>query len=124
MEPVRLTVTGEKILIPEGRQVVLRVVLRRSCIFWATPSRSRRSRRGGFLRQVRELGVRGEVDYAHMTEILRQRDPELLEIAKSLNREDRALGKNAREALVAIGKRGRVTEMAELPELKAAVVQH
>jgi hypothetical protein len=47
---------------------------------------------GDFLKQVQELGVAQEVEYAHLTEILRQRDPGLLEIARGLNREDRTPG--------------------------------
>jgi hypothetical protein len=38
---------------------------------------------GDFLHQVEELGKVGGVhEYAHLTEILRQRDPGLLEIAR------------------------------------------
>ncbi len=37
---------------------------------------------GDLLCQVRELGLKEEVDYPHLTEILRQRDPGLLEIAR------------------------------------------
>jgi conjugative relaxase-like TrwC/TraI family protein len=79
---------------------------------------------GDFLRQLRELGESGELEYTHLTEILRQRDPGLLEIARGLNREDRSLAENAREALVALDRRGAVTEMADLKELRSAAVEH
>ena len=64
------------------------------------------------MQAIQALGVRREVDFAHLTEILRQRDPELLEIARGLNREDRPLAQNAREALISLEKRGAVTELA------------
>jgi conjugative relaxase-like TrwC/TraI family protein len=79
---------------------------------------------GDFLRQVEELGKRGEIEYAHLTEILRQRDPGLLEIARGLNREDRPLAENAREALAALDKRQELTVIASEPELRAAAVAH
>jgi len=69
---------------------------------------------------VQELGVRGEVDYSHLTEILRQRDPELLEIARGLNREDRPLAENAREALASLERQGRLVEIADPQELVRA----
>jgi conjugative relaxase-like TrwC/TraI family protein len=147
-EPLRLRVAGEEILIPEGRQVILRVDeasflgarqarllleavedlqgrgIQAKLHLLGDTKQMQAVEAGDFLRQVRELGVSGEVDYAHLTEILRQRDPELLEIARGLNREDRALGENAREALGTLEKRGSVTEMADLQELKAAAVEH
>ena len=79
---------------------------------------------GDFLRQVETLGKRGELEYAHLTEILRQRDPELREIARVLNREDRPLGENAREALAALQKGRELTEIASEPELRAAAIRH
>jgi len=79
---------------------------------------------GDFLRQVEELGKRGEVEYAHLDEILRQRDPELLKLARGLNREDRPLAENAREAVAALEKGGRLTEITTGPELREAVVRH
>ena len=79
---------------------------------------------GDFLRQVEELGKRGEVEFAHLSEILRQRDPEMLELARGLNREDRPLAENAREAVAALGKGGRLTEIASEPELRGAAVRH
>jgi hypothetical protein len=37
---------------------------------------------GHLLAPLRGLGEKGEIDYAHLTEILRQRDPGLLQIAE------------------------------------------
>jgi hypothetical protein len=79
---------------------------------------------GDFLRQVEELGKRGELEFTHLSEILRQRDPELLELARGLNREDRPLAQNALEAVAALEKGGRLTEIASEPELREAVVRH
>ena len=144
---LRLRVSGEEILIPEGWQVVLRVdeagflgarqarhlleVMKdlqergqAKLHLLGDTKQMQAVEAGDFLRQVRELGVRQEVDYAHLTEILRQRNPELLEIAKVLNREDRALGENAKEALATLGKQGSMTEISDLSELKAAAVDH
>lgn len=78
---------------------------------------------GDLLRQLQELGVRRELEFTHLTEILRQRDPGLLEIARGLNREDRPLGENARQALAALEQRGRVVELADPGELRAAAVE-
>jgi conjugative relaxase-like TrwC/TraI family protein len=79
---------------------------------------------GDFLSQVQELGVEGELEYAHLNEILRQRDPELKEIAQGLNREDRPLAENAREALVALGRRQDLTEIADERDLTRVAVEH
>jgi conjugative relaxase-like TrwC/TraI family protein len=79
---------------------------------------------GNFLSQVRELGIRRELEYAHLTEILRQRDPELLEVARGLNREDRPLAENAREALATLDQRHELTEISEERELTRAAVKH
>ena len=79
---------------------------------------------GDFLHQVEELGKRGEVEFVHLGEILRQQDPELLELVRGLNREDRPLAENAREAVAALEKRGQLTEIASEPELREAVVRH
>jgi len=146
--PIRLIVAGEEILIPEGRQVVLRVdeasflgarqaegllrvveelqergVQAKLHLLGDTKQMQAISA-GDLLRQVRELGERGEVDYAHLTDILRQKELSLLEVAQNLNREDRPLGENAREAVLTLERQGHVREIAELPELKKAVVQH
>ena len=79
---------------------------------------------GDFLSQVRELGIMGELEYAHLNEILRQRDPEIKEIARGLNREDRPLAENAREALVALGRRHDLTEIADERDLTRRAVEH
>jgi len=79
---------------------------------------------GDFLNQVQALGLKGELDYAHLDEILRQRDPELLEIARGLNREDRPLAENAREALVALEHRRGLSEITEEHDLTRAAVEH
>jgi len=78
---------------------------------------------GDLFRQVQELGREGVVNFARFSEIARQRDQGLLEIARELNREDRPLGVNAREALDSLGKRGSVIEVAEPRELMQAAVQ-
>jgi len=79
---------------------------------------------GDFLSQVQELGIKGELEYAHLNEILRQRDPELKEIARGLNREDRPLAENAREALAALGRRHELTESADEHDLTRGAVEH
>ncbi len=149
-EPPMLVVAGEKILIPEGRetQVVLRVdeagflgarqaerlldvadELRQRGVrvklhLLGDSKQMQGIQAGDLLRQVRELGLKEEVDYAHLTEILRQRDPGLLEIAKGLNREDRELAVNAREALRSLERRQEVLEIADPLELHRATVEH
>jgi conjugative relaxase-like TrwC/TraI family protein len=139
-----LEVSGEKILIPERSPVVLRVdeasllgAREADHLLGMVENLQERGRQvklhllgdskqmqaiqaGDLLRQVQELGGREEVDYVHMTEILRQREPGLLEIARGLNREDRPLGVNAREALISLEQQGRVTEIADRYELVAA----
>ena len=79
---------------------------------------------GDFLRQVETLGRRGELEFAQLTEILRQREPELLELARGLNREDRPLAENAREAVAALVKGHALTEIVSEPERRAAEVRH
>ena len=146
--PIRLVVAGEKILIPEGCQVVLRVDeasflgarqaagllgiveefeargVQAKLHLLGDTKQMQGIQAGDLLRQVRELGERREVDYAHLTDILRQKEAALLEVARNLNREDRPLGENAREAVIALQRQGQVREIAELPELKRAVVDH
>lgn len=149
-DPLMLVVAGEKILIPEGReaQVVLRVdeagflgarqaerlldvadELRQRGVrvklhLLGDSKQMQGIQAGDLLRQVRELGLKEEVDYAHLTEILRQRDPGLLEIAKGLNREDRELAVNAREALRSLERRQEVLEITDPLELHRAAVEH
>lgn len=148
--PPMLEVAGEKILIPEGReaQVVLRVDeagflgarqaerlldvaeelrhrgLRVKLHLLGDAKQMQGIQAGDLLRQVRELGLNQEVDYAHLTKILRQRDPGLLEIARGLNREDRELAVNAREALRSLEKRQDVLEIASPADLRRAAVEH
>ena len=141
-----LEVGGENILIPKGAQAVLRVdeasflgarqaeqllrvveELRERGVqvklhLLGDSKQMQAILAGNLLRQVEELGVRREVDLAHLTEILRQRDPELLAIARGLNREDRPLAENAREALASLEKRGAVIEIPDRHELNRAVV--
>jgi conjugative relaxase-like TrwC/TraI family protein len=143
-EPAMVMVAGENILMPEGTQAVLRVdeasllgarqaeeLIRvveelrgrgvQAKLHLIGDSKQMQAiSAGDLLRQVQELGVRGEVDYTHMTEILRQRDPELLEIARGLNREDRPLAENAREALASLERQGRLVEIADPQELVRA----
>ena len=149
-EPPMLEAAGEKILIPEGTgtQVVIRVdeagflgARHADRLLTVVEELNRRGIRvklhllgdgkqmqgiqaGDLLRQLRESGLRGEVDYAHLDEILRQRDPGLLEVAKGLNREDRPLGENAREALSSLTGRREVVETADPQELRRAAVEH
>ncbi len=149
-EPPMVVVADEKILIPQGReaQVVLRVdeagflgarqaehlldvaeELRQSGVrvklhLLGDSKQMQGIQAGDLLRQVRELGLKEEVDYAHLTEILRQRDPGLLEIARGLNREDRELAVNAREALRSMEKREEVLEIADPSDLRRAAVEH
>jgi len=149
-EPAMVVVASEKILIPEGegRGVVFRVDeagflgarqaehllgiveelqqrgLQVKLHLLGDSKQMQGIQAGDLLRQVQELGVRQEMDYAHLDEILRQRDPGLLEIARGLNREDRPLTENAREALVALEKRGELREISNLEDLRREVVQH
>jgi len=144
--PVRLVVAGEEFLIPEGCQVVLRVDeasflgarqaeglirvveelqeggIQAKLHLLGDVKQMQAISAGDLLRQVRELGERAQVDYAHLTDILRQKELSLLEVARCLNREDRPLGENAREAVNTLEKQGHVIEVADRPELKRAVV--
>ena len=149
-EPAMLVVAGEKILIPEGgdREVVFRVDeagflgarqaehllgvveelqqrgLQVKLHLLGDSKQMQGIQAGDLLRQVEALGMRQEVDYAHLDEILRQRDPGLLEIARGLNREDRPLAENARAALIALEKRGELREISNVEDLRREVVQH
>jgi len=76
---------------------------------------------GDFFHQVLELGEQGSVDVAHLNVINRQRDPGFLEIAKTLNLEERTPGENAREALAALDLRGDLIEKEQGVELLSAV---
>ncbi|WP_136525386.1 MobF family relaxase [Geomonas ferrireducens] len=149
-EPPMVVVRGEKILIPTGHgtQVVIRVdeagflgarqterlldvveELQKSGAqvklhLLGDSKQMQGIQAGNLLAPLRELGERREIDYAHLTEILRQRDPGLLEIARGLNREDRPFGSNAREALDFLEKRREMVEIADPLDLRKAVVEH
>lgn len=149
-EPLMVEVAGERVLIPEGGQGQLVIRVDEAGFLGARQAEhllgvveelkgmgmqvklhllgdSKQMQgilAGDLLRQVEELGVRREVDYAHLDEILRQRDPGLLKIARELNRGDRSPGENAREALLALERRGALVEIGEPQELKSAVVRH
>ncbi|BCO11234.1 hypothetical protein GEOBRER4_n1003 [Citrifermentans bremense] len=149
-EPPMVTVRGEKIFIPTepGTQVVIRVDeagflgARQTARLLDVVEELQKSgawvklhllgdakqmqgiQAGNLLAPLRELGERGEIDYAHLTEILRQRDPGLLQIARGLNREDRLLAQNAREALGLLEKRRELVELPEPGALRDAVVKH
>ncbi|WP_162605185.1 ATP-dependent DNA helicase [Geomonas oryzae] len=79
---------------------------------------------GNLLGPLQRLGVRGEIDCAHLTDILRQRDPGLLEVARGLNRMDRPLAENAQRALRTLERRQEVVEIADQAQLRSAVVRH
>ena len=149
-EPPMVVVAGGKILIPEGegRGVVFRVDeagflgarqaehllgvvvelqqrgLQVKLHLLGDSKQMQGIQTGDLLSQVQELGVRQEVDYAQLDEILRQRDPGLLEVARGLNREDRQLAENAREALKALEQWGGLRELSSVEDLRREVVQH
>ncbi|MBJ6750489.1 MobF family relaxase [Geomonas anaerohicana] len=149
-EPPMVVVRGEKIFIPTepGTQVVIRVDeagflgarqterlldvveklqqsgARVKLHLLGDSKQMQGVQAGNLLVPLRELGERGEIDYAHLTDILRQRDPGLLEIARGLNREDRLLAVNAQEALRGLAKRREMVEIADPQELRKAVVEH
>jgi len=149
-EPPMVVVAGGKILIPEGegRGVVFRVDeagflgarqaehllgvvvelqqrgLQVKLHLLGDSKQMQGIQTGDLLRQVQELGVRQEVDYAHLDEILKQQDPDLLDIARGLNREDRPLAENAREALKALEQWGELRELSSVEDLRREVVQH
>jgi conjugative relaxase-like TrwC/TraI family protein len=149
-EPPMVEVGGEKVLIPEGagKQLVLRVdeagflgARQAERLLGVVEELQRRGMQvklhllgdskqmqgieaGDILRQLQEPEVRKGIDYTHLTEILRQRDQGLLEIARELNREDRELSENARQALGLLEKRGELVEVADPAGLRAAAVEH
>jgi conjugative relaxase-like TrwC/TraI family protein len=143
---IRLVVSGEEILISEDVQVVLRVdeagmlgarqaghllQMVRELQDEGVPVKlqligdlrqMQALQAGDLFRQALELGEQGEADVAHLNEILRQREPEVLGIARELNREDRLLRENAREAFHTLREKGRVIEKLQREELVAAAV--
>ena len=75
---------------------------------------------GDLFHQVLELGEQGWADVARLNEINRQRDPKLLEIARTLNLEGRTPGENAREALAVMQAGGNVVERERHDEMVSA----
>jgi len=142
-----VTAAGEKKVAPEGLQVVLRVDeaslvgarqaghllqvvqdlqdqgVQAKLQLTGDTKQMQAIRAGDLFRQVLELGAEGLVDVAHLNEIRRQRDPGLLEIARTLNRADRVPGENAREALNAMREGGRVFERERRDDLLQAAVK-
>lgn len=79
---------------------------------------------GNLLGPQQKLEVRGESDFARLTDIMRQRDPWLLEIARGLNRADRPLAETERRALRPLEGRQEVVEIANRVQLRGALVRH
>lgn len=146
-EPPMVEVAGEKILMPQGAsgQVVFRVdeagflgarqadsllsvieelqasEIRVKLHLLGDAKQMQGIQAGNLLPQLQEAG---EVDHASLTEILRQRDPELLQIAKVLNREDRPPAENAREAISLLEKGGRIVVREDPADLHREVVDY
>ena len=68
---------------------------------------------GDLFRQVQKLAKTGNADYAHLKEIIRQKDMGLRRIAINLNREDQLLSDNAHEAIDALCQRNAVIEIPD-----------
>lgn len=79
---------------------------------------------GDLFRQVQKLGERGEVNFAHLTEINRQKDEGLLQIARTLNMEGSPLGENAKFALTLLKEQGAVIEKGDRGELVQCAVEN
>lgn len=79
---------------------------------------------GPFFVQAVELAKQGYGDFAAMKEISRQKNPELLHVVETLNRDDnpQLLGENAKEALGMLLQQGRVTEISDREQLVKATV--
>jgi conjugative relaxase-like TrwC/TraI family protein len=79
---------------------------------------------GPFFSQASTLARQGYGDYAEMKEISRQRNPELLQVVETLNRDgdQKQLGANSVDALDMLQAQGRVTEIADRQELVQATV--
>lgn len=78
---------------------------------------------GDLFRQAQRLAKTGNSDFAHLTEIIRQKDMGLREIAINLNREDRPLADNAAEAIDALHERNAVTEISDREKLIQAAAE-
>ncbi|MBJ6749559.1 MobF family relaxase [Geomonas anaerohicana] len=146
-EPPMVVVAGEKKLMPQGAsgQVVFRVdeagflgarqadsllsvmdELRASGVrvklhLLGDAKQMQGIQAGNLMPQLQEAG---EVDQVRLSEILRQRNPELLQIAKALNREDRPLAENAREAMALLEKGGRIVVREDPADLHREVVDY
>lgn len=68
---------------------------------------------GDLFRQAQELAKAGKADFAFMTEINRQRDMGLRQIATTLNRLDHTLAENALDAIEALQHRNALIEVPE-----------
>lgn len=79
---------------------------------------------GDLFRQVQRLSETGQVDCAHLTEINRQKDEGLLNVARTLNREEQPLASNAKEALALLKERGAVIEKSDRGELVQSAVDN
>lgn len=80
---------------------------------------------GDFFRQAQQLAQAGKGDFAALKEINRQKDPQLLKVAETLNKDGsrQQLGGNAKEALGMLKEQGRVTEIKDRSELIKATVE-
>lgn len=80
---------------------------------------------GPWFAQGSELARQGYGDYAEMKEISRQRNPDLLQVVETMNRDrdQKQFGANAVEALGMLQQQGRVTEIADRKELVKATVE-
>lgn len=76
---------------------------------------------GNMFAQAQSLAKEGKADFAHLSEINRQKDADLLRVAQTLNK-DGNHGMNAREALRDLREQGRVTEIGDRGELIKATV--
>ncbi len=147
-EMPKVVAAHEKIVIPAGSQVVLRVdevsfvgarqarhllqVVRefqrqgvQAKLQLSGDTRQLQAIQAGDLfRQVLELEKEGLCDVARLNEIRRQRDPELLEVTRALNREGRLPGESAREALALLKERGEVFELPHEDMVAAAVKRY
>lgn len=78
---------------------------------------------GKFFAQSQQIAQK-EGNFAALKEINRQKDPQLLDVAKTLNRDGDAkqLATNAKEALQKLDQQGRITEIKGQENLKQATV--
>ncbi len=78
---------------------------------------------GKFFAQAQQIAQK-EGNFAALKEINRQKDPNLLDVAKTLNRDgnNKMLSKNAVEAISKLDQQGRITEIKGGQDLKQATV--